>query len=258
MVEKKENRDMEAVRAAYRQRMDALKAENERNRVAEEKRKAQLLKTVTEKDRAERVRLDGLIAKAETIVGKHVDTLTVKHMQTVQKDVYGTVSLAKWKKERAYFISRVLYPGIGGEYCGVTDTALEEMVEHAVKERAKKYAEASTDAEKMTPVEYEIFCAELLKKGGWAAILTKASGDQGVDIVADKEGRRIAIQCKKYSSPVGNAAVQEICAGMKFVNASFGMVVSNASFTPQARQLAQSTNVLLLHHADLARIDELL
>ena len=69
---------------------------------------------------------------------------------------------------------------------------------------------------------------------------------------------RIVIQCKKYSKPVGNRAVQEIVAAIAHEGARRGVVVATADYTPAAVRLAASNQVLLLHHADLRRIDRLL
>lgn len=110
----------------------------------------------------------------------------------------------------------------------------------------------------MTPEEFEHFCATVLQEINWRARVTRASGDQGVDIVADKRGMRIVVQCKKYSKPVGNRAVQEIVAAIAHEDADRGVVVSTSSYTPAAEKLAASNEVLLLHHSDLRRIDKLL
>lgn len=112
--------------------------------------------------------------------------------------------------------------------------------------------------ENMTPTEYEDFCAAVLREQKWRARVTQASGDQGVDIVAEKRGLRIVVQCKKYSKPVGNRAVQEIVAGIAHEEAERGVVVAPCGYTPAAEALAASNNVLLLHHTELRRIDRLL
>ena len=57
----------------------------------------------------------------------------------------------------------------------------------------------------------------------------------------------------RYAKAVGNRAVQEAFAAKSFVGAQFAAVVTNASYTTSARQLAASTGVLLLHFTDLAR-----
>jgi restriction system protein len=112
--------------------------------------------------------------------------------------------------------------------------------------------------EAMTPEEFEHYCAAVLREMKWEARVTRASGDQGVDIVADKRRMRIVIQCKKYSKPVGNRAVQEIVAAIAHEGAERGVVVTTSDYTRAAKKLAASNDVLLLHHSELRHIDRLL
>ena len=74
---------------------------------------------------------------------------------------------------------------------------------------------------------------------------TPTTGDQGVDLITEKDGIRCAIQCKFYSKPVGNKAIQEVIAGRGFYNCDTAMVVTNNSFTKSAKQLAKNSNVQL-------------
>lgn len=93
---------------------------------------------------------------------------------------------------------------------------------------------------------YEYECAKLLRKHGFSKVsVTKSSGDQGVDIIAYANGKKYAIQCKFYSSPVGNSAIQEVYAGAKFYNCDMAAVITNSTFTPAAIELANATGVLL-------------
>jgi restriction system protein len=110
----------------------------------------------------------------------------------------------------------------------------------------------------MSPLEFEHYCARLLQHHGWKAYVTPATADQGVDIVAEKRGTRIVLQCKKYSKPVGNRAVQEIVAGIAHAEADRGIVVAINGYTKAAARLAASNDVLLVHHSELRRIDRLL
>lgn len=94
--------------------------------------------------------------------------------------------------------------------------------------------------------EYEYQCAKMLKRKGFSKVrVTRASGDQGIDILASKEGKTYGIQCKYYSRPVGNKAVQEAFAGAKFYDCDVAAVLTNSTFTPSARSLAQKTGVIL-------------
>lgn len=108
--------------------------------------------------------------------------------------------------------------------------------------------------------DYERHCARLLEEGGWKVTFTPTSGDQGVDLIAVKDSVTLALQCKWYSSPVGNAAVQEVLAGAAFIKAHAAAVVTNATYTPAARTLAAATDVHLLHDAGLKhlRVDQVM
>ena len=98
----------------------------------------------------------------------------------------------------------------------------------------------------MTGEEFEKFCVVILSKNNFINVKqTKSSGDQGVDILAEKDGIKYAIQCKCYSKPVGNHAIQEVYSGKDYYNCHIGVVLTNQTFTESAITLANKTNVLL-------------
>lgn len=188
------------------------------------------------------------------VVDRHAEALVRKFKQLIVEDDYGTVSLESWNKEADYFIDRVLRPALGFDLFGLPEELPRSIVTHRVLAWRCAPSPANTVAvldHRISGIDYEHFCAELLRAAGWEARVTQASGDQGVDIEATRSGKRVVFQCKKYSAPVGNTAVQQILAGKVFYEADIGVVVSNASFTPSAVQLARSTGILLQHHDDL-------
>lgn len=98
----------------------------------------------------------------------------------------------------------------------------------------------------MTGEEFEVFVADILGNIGFINIqFTRASGDQGVDIIAERDGIKYAIQCKRYSQAVGNNAVQEVFAGKFFYHCHVGAVVTNSRFTQSAIELAKENGVVL-------------
>lgn len=114
----------------------------------------------------------------------------------------------------------------------------------------------TSDVSDLTPLAYEDYCALLLRDAGWRAHTTPRQ-DQGVDVVATLRGTKAAIQCKMYSNPVGNRAVQEVVAGRLHYGAQIAVVVSTAPYTRSAYELAASTQVLLLHHDQLPMLERL-
>ena len=106
-------------------------------------------------------------------------------------------------------------------------------------------------SENMDPFEYEHYCAELFNRNGWIAKATQGSSDQGVDVVASKGKVVLIAQCKKYAKPVGNKAVQEVVAGIKYYNANKAVVIATNGFTKSAEKLAKSNKIVLIHHTEI-------
>ncbi len=90
---------------------------------------------------------------------------------------------------------------------------------------------------------------------GFSVTKTKASGDQGVDLILERQDQRIAVQAKGYKKPVGNKAVQEVLGGMIYYKCKVCMVVANNIFTPNARDLAEHTGCRLI---DVTQIPDLI
>jgi HJR/Mrr/RecB family endonuclease len=107
---------------------------------------------------------------------------------------------------------------------------------------------------KMTPQDFEKYCADVLRFYGWDARLTPASGDHGADVIAVRDTLCMVFQVKLYKNPVGNKAVQEAYAAQAHYKANAACVVTNATFTPQARLLSRSTHVWLCHYTELPHL----
>lgn len=98
----------------------------------------------------------------------------------------------------------------------------------------------------MEGLDFEYWCADLLTKMGYTNVeVTRGSGDQGVDVLAQKDGIKYAIQCKCYSSNLGNTPVQEINTGKVIYHCHVGVVMTNRYFTEGAKEAAEATGVLL-------------
>ena len=108
---------------------------------------------------------------------------------------------------------------------------------------------------RMTGTDFEKFCGSLLSKNGFTNItVTQSSNDYGADVVAVKDGIKYAIQCKKYSSPVGISAIQEVIASKTIYNCHVACVLTNNTFTPAAEELANKALVLLWDRTKLKEL----
>src|SRR5215212_2033141 len=97
----------------------------------------------------------------------------------------------------------------------------------------------------MSGAQFEIFTADLFKAMGHQVVVLGGAGDQGVDIVVNPRGERVAVQCKNYSKPAGNKPVQEVFAGARHHRCVEAWVVAPAGYTRGAVELAKSTGVSL-------------
>lgn len=93
---------------------------------------------------------------------------------------------------------------------------------------------------------FESYCADLLQRNGFYNVsVTQASGDFGIDVLAEKDNVTYAIQCKCYSGSVGNHAVQEAFSGARYYHRMVAVVMTNSRFTHAAVETAKQINVLL-------------
>lgn len=231
--------------------------ENERLAKLDAERKKQLEQYIARERRADDRRkaiaaqkIENLDRKIASITDEHMSTLLLKHSQTVIIDDYGNTNASKWMDEVRYFVDEVVSKKVK-----IPEERRSDVFNFVIKRVKSNQKNRKTlclvYSDSISAKDFELYCANLLKQSGWNSRLTKGSGDQGVDIIAEHGIYKAVFQCKKYSKPVGNAAVQEVIAGMHYEKANVAAVVTNSAFTISARQLANTANVFLLHHTEL-------
>ena len=165
-------------------------------------------------------------------------------------------TVEKWRNEIIRFLESIELP----ERHFKSQEHVEEAIEY-INQLTQNYlyevdnnsghVEFSTITD---PYVYELSCAKELEFSGRTAKALPIGADQGIDVRASKNGINVVLQCKLYSSAVGNKAVQEILAGQQFEKADIAAVVAPKGYTKSARELASSTGVLLLSHSDLKNL----
>lgn len=115
-----------------------------------------------------------------------------------------------------------------------------------------------TDYSSLSGIEFENHLLKVFKEGGYEVAGTPATGDQGADLIAKKNGKTLIIQAKRYAGSVGNKAVQEIAAAVQFYGGDEGWVITNSTFTPAAKALAQKSKIRLIGGFDLAKLAQII
>lgn len=117
----------------------------------------------------------------------------------------------------------------------------------------RKYTLKQLD--KMDGHQFEYACADILKANGYKHVkVTRSSGDFGVDIIAEKDKVRYAIQCKRYNHKLDNTPIQEVVGGLAYYQCDKGAVMTNQYFTEPAKQLAQVNDIELLDRDTLSHM----
>ena len=163
----------------------------------------------------------------------------------------GAVGAEEGTAPRKILVTREEYENIVENYHPKTTPESKET--NYIQERISLY---NNQYDYMEGHDFEYFCAKLLKNNGFTNVeVTQGSGDQGIDILATKDGIKYGIQCKCYSSDIGNKAVQEVFSGKTFYNCHVGVVLTNRYFTSSAKELAEKSGVLLW---DRDRLNEMI
>lgn len=123
---------------------------------------------------------------------------------------------------------------------------VSEYAERIKKAYLDRKNHINIDFDILNGIQFEKLCYLLLRDAGFTNLTnTPGSGDYGVDILATKNNKRYAFQCKRYSSAIGVSAIQEVSSGKMYYNADCAVVITNNIFTPNAKQLAEKIGVQL-------------
>jgi len=119
--------------------------------------------------------------------------------QLVREDAYGKLQVEKWEKEKARFISQQIEPGLSRNELRALqrdDAQSKDQIEARVEVATRENPAFGCFCDDMASTDFERFCAEELRQVGWNARVTVQSRDQGIDVVAEKDGVRVVLQCK--------------------------------------------------------------
>lgn len=194
----------------------------------------------------------------EAIIEKNFKVVAGAYRKSVTSNAFGKKNYDKFLPQLQEYLedNSKIVDRLDREF-GVEVTfdegALDKYI--AIIETKIKESDSRFDySDEMDPYDYEHLCAEEFKKNKWDAEATQGSSDQGVDVIATKDTRTLVAQCKRFMKPVGNKAVQEIVAGMKYYEATEGVVIAPNGYTNSAKNLAEANNIKLIHHSEIGNL----
>lgn len=131
---------------------------------------------------------------------------------------------------------------------------LSELLKHFIDKKENKYLSERIETRAVhsmselgkSGVEFESLVVRLYNAMGYASKRVGGSGDQGADVIANKNGESLLIQAKCYQGAVDNKAVQEAVAGRVHHGCTKAVVITTSYFTQGAIVLAKSNSVELI------------
>lgn len=121
--------------------------------------------------------------------------------------------------------------------------------------RHRQWRKVEMDAiDEMTGEQFEQYLVQLFKAHGYKVKHTPLSGDYGADLILKEGNYTIVVQAKRYRSTVGLQAVQEALGAINMYGADEAWVVTNSTYTNQAKKLAEANDVYLVDRQGLREL----
>ncbi len=112
--------------------------------------------------------------------------------------------------------------------------------------------------DKLDGYEFEDLICILFRKMGFIVEHTALSGDGGIDIIAHYNETvfkgKYLIQCKRYSSKIGEPFIRDLYGVTLSSNANKGILITNSFFSNQAIKFAEGKNIELIDGNELNKL----
>src|SRR5579863_9780253 len=98
----------------------------------------------------------------------------------------------------------------------------------------------------MTPEEYEHLVADSLRAEGWSATVTPYTHDFGVDVIAERDGVRLAVQAKMFGGanrPVSATMVTQLHGAAAYADCAEAMIVTDGRVLDEAQEVAEKLGI---------------
>src|ERR1700674_67095 len=155
-----------------------------------------------------------------------------------------------------WLLLRVIISPVG-DAAGITVIVVALMYGSVMAWRqasTRRLWERVRDLKTLSGPTFETHVAETFRRLGYSTKITRASRDGGADVIAESGADRIAIQCKQWSSTIGNDAVQQAYTAKAIYRCNRAVVICTSGFSADAQKAARATGVELFDGGAYARL----
>ncbi len=161
--------------------------------------------------------------------------LTVKYSSSrIEKHLLSTNY--KYRKYREYIHAKFRYDEEIAAY------------EHEVIRNAEKFWRS------LSGLQFEDEIANLYRKQGYDAQKTRITGDGGVDIILNKDNKRIIVQCKAHNKKISIGVARELVASMQDFNADEGIIACLEGATKPVLDYIKNKNIVVISLSEIMQM----
>ena len=126
------------------------------------------------------------------------------------------------------------------------DLAKEALVSFGYIGKPSTRTDLASNVCSMTAVAFKEFTVSLFREMGYTVEITPGTSDNGIDLLLRKNNQLIAVQCKRWSAPVGEPVVRDFYSALMSSGAQSGYVVTTSTFTSHAYSFAEGKPIQLV------------
>ncbi|AGF51690.1 sll1429 [Synechocystis sp. PCC 6803] len=170
-------------------------------------------------------------SQSRLIEDHYYDTRICKEMKEENNEKRN--KMKKWEESSNYINSHIIF---------LYDTL---DLKKECKEQQKLIESGMDSIDKMDGVDFEKVLLTHFTRMGYRGSLTQQTQDFGADLILMKDRKKYVIQAKRSASAVSVKAIQEILGAKGYYDADIAIVVTNNSYTENAKELAYRNKVEL-------------
>lgn len=130
----------------------------------------------------------------------------------------------------------------------------KKTTKKTIKDSDGTYEVTIEDANPETPIDFEKFVAKIIAEARTSqTFVTQASGDQGVDIEEELNGKKYLwqVKCFDFTNKVAFDPIAIIHSQVILQKADGGFVITTSDFSDQAKEYASKTNIHIINGKEL-------
>jgi len=106
----------------------------------------------------------------------------------------------------------------------------------------------------LTPTDFEEAVGDLFLDKGYEVWTTRATGDHGVDLYLEKDGKKYVVQCKTYKKVLGPNAARDLYGTMTAQEADEAFLAAPSGFSTATKEFCKGKPIKLMDIDELTKM----